>query len=336
MSEKNGADLIDRYVFEVTRRLPQAKRDDIEKELRTLIDDMLETRCGGNVPRDEDVEAVLKELGRPSVLAAKYRDEKRYLIGPDVFEIYLLVVKIVLAAVGGGIILSQVIGYAVTPPDNAFAAIGSFFTTLLAALVQAFAWVTVAFTLIERFVKKDTLKKEMEWNPSDLPPVPENKAIIKKGDPIAGIVFGVVFLIILNVVAGIFGIFVLTDGKTFIPVFDLDAIEAMLPLIDVMVVLGILKDIVKLIVGRYNIQVALSVTVLNICSVILFIYVFAGPAVWNAEFMPQAQAMFGWGDGFARFWNALPKVLAGLAILGNVVDMITAWARALRHRAAAA
>lgn len=40
-------ELIDRYIYAVTKKLPQKQREDIEKELRTLIDDMLEERCAG-------------------------------------------------------------------------------------------------------------------------------------------------------------------------------------------------------------------------------------------------------------------------------------------------
>ena len=39
-------DLIERYIYAVTKRLPQKVQKDISDELRTLIDDMLAERCG--------------------------------------------------------------------------------------------------------------------------------------------------------------------------------------------------------------------------------------------------------------------------------------------------
>ncbi|MDD5018752.1 MAG: hypothetical protein PHO15_11730, partial [Eubacteriales bacterium] len=252
-NQKHAADIIDRYVYDVTRRLKPAQRDDIEKELRTLIDDMLADRTGGVAPAINDVEAVLRELGRPSELAAKYRGEKRYLIGPESFGLYTFVLKIVLAAAAFGIALALIIGYVVTPPQNAFEAIGQFFMSVLSALVQAFAWITIVFALIERYAKKDAMKKEWEWNPGDLPPVPAGKETIKKGEPIVGIIFHVIALIIFNAAPWVIGAYVFTGGETIIPVFDLDVLYSMLILIDVMICLGILKEAAKLIFGRYNI-----------------------------------------------------------------------------------
>ena len=37
-------EMIERYIYEVVRRLPAKQRDDTGRELRSLIDDMLEER----------------------------------------------------------------------------------------------------------------------------------------------------------------------------------------------------------------------------------------------------------------------------------------------------
>ena len=91
-STNNGfAGMIDRYIYDVTRRLPKNQRQDIDAELRGLIEDMVEERSPQ--PEKSDLEAVLTELGRPSALAAKYRGSKRFLIGPELFDVYFLVLK---------------------------------------------------------------------------------------------------------------------------------------------------------------------------------------------------------------------------------------------------
>ena len=58
-------ELIARYVYAVTRELPENQRLDIDKELRSLIEDMLDERCSGSDPAITDIEAVLSELGNP-------------------------------------------------------------------------------------------------------------------------------------------------------------------------------------------------------------------------------------------------------------------------------
>ena len=46
--------LIDRYIYDVVRRLPKDQREDIELELRALIDDML-----GGAAEESEVAGVL-------------------------------------------------------------------------------------------------------------------------------------------------------------------------------------------------------------------------------------------------------------------------------------
>jgi len=79
--------LIDRYIAEVGRHLPEKDRSDIEAEIRSLIEDMLEERGRTVKTADEKVRAeTLEQLGDPQLLAAKYSPPKRYLIGPEWYE----------------------------------------------------------------------------------------------------------------------------------------------------------------------------------------------------------------------------------------------------------
>ena len=66
MSTTSGAGTpVDRYVYDVVRRLPKDQRADIEMELRALIDDMLE----GTAKDEPAVDQVLQSLGNPAALA---------------------------------------------------------------------------------------------------------------------------------------------------------------------------------------------------------------------------------------------------------------------------
>ena len=65
-------DLIERYIYAVTKKLPKRMREDISKELYSLIMDMLESRCGEIKPTDKDIRVVLTELGTPSDLANNF------------------------------------------------------------------------------------------------------------------------------------------------------------------------------------------------------------------------------------------------------------------------
>lgn len=69
-------DLIERYIYAVTKYLPRKNKDDIKEELTGLISDMLDERCGDLPPTEKDVRVVLAELGNPTDLAAKYSPDK--------------------------------------------------------------------------------------------------------------------------------------------------------------------------------------------------------------------------------------------------------------------
>lgn len=78
-------EMIERYIYAVTQKLPQSQREDIAVELRGLIEDMVEERVGDTAD-EKVVEEVLLELGSPREMALKYTGKKRYLIGPELFE----------------------------------------------------------------------------------------------------------------------------------------------------------------------------------------------------------------------------------------------------------
>src|SRR5690349_685079 len=88
--------LINRYVSEVGRHLPLVNgREDIEKELRSTLEDMLEERAEkeGRAP-DESMEIeLLKEYGSPQKVAETYNPHP-YLIGPRIFPFFIMILKV--------------------------------------------------------------------------------------------------------------------------------------------------------------------------------------------------------------------------------------------------
>src|SRR5687767_9095918 len=90
--------LIDRYIAEVGRHLPEKDRADIEAEIRSMLEDMLEERSQqtGKSVDDKVIVEVLEQLGNPQLLASKYAPPKRYLIGPGWYEVYIKTLQRVL------------------------------------------------------------------------------------------------------------------------------------------------------------------------------------------------------------------------------------------------
>jgi hypothetical protein len=108
MNEK-VKDLIERYLYDVVRRLPEKQREDIKQELRTLIEDMLMEKGGVENTTEKDLKLVLEQLGNPADLARSYRGSGKYLIGEKYYDQYILVLKIVLICTGIGLLISFVV-----------------------------------------------------------------------------------------------------------------------------------------------------------------------------------------------------------------------------------
>ena len=80
--------LIDKYIAEVGKHLPRKNRTDIEAEIRSTLEDMLDERKQADSrPEEELVMELLKEYGAPVEVAAKYKPHP-YLIGPRLFPLF--------------------------------------------------------------------------------------------------------------------------------------------------------------------------------------------------------------------------------------------------------
>ena len=93
-------ELVNRYVYEVTKRIPKEQRNEIEMELRELIEDMAE-----GAPLEE----VFVKLGDPAVFARKYREDKNYVISPEYFDNYVWVMKIAIACIWAGLLIATAV-----------------------------------------------------------------------------------------------------------------------------------------------------------------------------------------------------------------------------------
>ena len=180
--------LIETYVYEVTRRLPEKTREDIALELTSTIEDML--------PEDfteQEMMEVLSKLGDPAQLAASYRDTPMHVIGPKVYDAYIWTMKMIIPwAVLITILVHVVETIVLFSGEESILSVviksfGIIIGNIIHVLIQTFFWVTIVFVFIERIglAKSDypMTKYGMKWTPKDLKYVhviPRKKAIFKR------------------------------------------------------------------------------------------------------------------------------------------------------------
>jgi hypothetical protein len=323
--------LIDRYVAEVGKRLPLVKgRADIEKELRSTLEDMLEDRAGkAGRPVDEAMEIeLLKEYGAPDKVAATYNPHP-YLIGPRMFPFFTMVLKIVLTVLTIVLLVTTGIKIGTISPmaGPEFAkAIGEGLAGIVSAAIAAFGNIVLVFAILERFVPASEFKmdEEKEWDPSSLMKEPE-PTDVKPWEPILAIVFTFIALSIFNFNPQLIGIYNFDGAKwTVFPLLT-DAFFRWLPLMNIAWIGEILLNGMLLRSGRWDISTRLVSIGIKIFQIVILYLLITGPSILaitpeslkaSGIFDPEAAQTLG---TMARQGI---RIVLGLAIFGTVVEII--------------
>ncbi|MBP3040755.1 hypothetical protein J9303_14785 [Bacillaceae bacterium Marseille-Q3522] len=332
-------ELIDRYIYAMSQKLPVKQREDIEKEVRGLIEDMLQERTQEREASCEDIEGVLSELGNPSELADQYRGYSRYLIGPEWIDAYWMILKVVLLSSGFGISISFFIQFFVDP-QNVTELFVNYIVSLIQGTITVFVIVTILFGIAEnsRLNKADLIKKnKKEWNPADLPPIPDPKKNIKISEPITGIIFSFLIMMMFIYSGNLIGVFMLDNTQwNVIPVFNPETIHKYLPLLYVIVGIEILKECMKLISRKWTKQLAIYNLIINVVSFVLIAIIFSNPSLWNPEFMQALVDVGGLSNSSETYqivnsiWNFVTHGLIYLLAIGYIVDTIMVFFKAFR------
>lgn len=331
-------DLINRYVYAVTRSLPEKQREDIEKELKALIDDMIEEN-DEPVSYENKVQKVLMELGDPEILADNYRGSKRYLIGPQYYEKYILILKIVLIAVFAGVTMAVMAQSFFTKEQSGLDIIKNYLSVLFSAGLQAFAWTTGAFVVAERSqinmekgnIRKDSLEKG-KWSPSQLPAIPEKKAVIPVHEPVISIIFSTIFFVLLYSTPRVFSAYINFDGDgTVIPVFNQEALQSVRIILVLILLLHIFKEIMKLFTRRWTLKLSVVVTVLSVISIILTLSVFTNPDIWNPDFSSEIVKHMKLTFDFNELWDKFKTGFIAVIIVAGIADVLTTLYKGVRY-----
>jgi hypothetical protein len=339
--------LIDTYISEIGRRLPGKTRADIEAEIRSTLQDMLEEQSqkSGKPVDDEMTLEVLKAYGSPEKVASTYLGE-RYLIGPSLYPIFMLVARIVLvvfgvlAAIGLGVALYQ----AASTPQSALVtilkAIGNFTASAFTALgniVLIFAIIEWALFRAGNKINTEELSKKKEWDPRSLTRIsPPNQ--VKIGETIVEVVGCFIAIIIFNFYPQIIGFTPSLNGVVesgnwaigfgsaqFVPLLSENFFH-FVPYLTFVWAMTILLDIVLLRMGHWNavtrtLQIGLKIINIIIAAAILAVPTLLAvttPSMTTALGDPEAASLL------MTLLTQIVKIALWLSILGNVVEIIKA------------
>lgn len=276
-------ELVDLYVSEVGRRLPNKTHEDIEKEIRSMIMDTLEEQSAAESRPVDDamVESVLERLGSPDKMAASYLPP-RYLIGPDLYPHFMTTLKIVLTVVLilGAVGLGLSLGWKAQLPADVAQELGDTALGLLSSFWGVLGIVVFIFALIQRF-SPDFKAGQKTWKPADLLAARDDERI-KVGELAAEAVFSLILILLVNTYPGVLRSFVNMDGLVIIPEFTA-FLKGFLPWISVLWALQASFNFLLISRGRWETGSRLISIGLSLAGILLAVLLLLGPALFQID-----------------------------------------------------
>jgi hypothetical protein len=287
-------ELVERYIYDVTRRLPEKERLEVRRELEASIADMLpDSPCG------QDVIDALTKLGAPRALAEQYRQHPRYLVSPAMFELYMSVLKITVAAASA--VFACVGAFTALSSDSISGVIEAIISSAVYGALQAAFWVTVGFAIAERHGVKPK-----PWAVSDLPRLPDQKGVkIPRSSSIAGIALSVIFtaLPIMMILRGEWLIVLSRRSEVIVP-FSQAALIRSIPYIVLLGIAVLSINILKLCWARWNMPLLAANLTYNVAWASIAIYILHWPDLFSDELISFANTLAADTGSFSHAWQS--------------------------------
>lgn len=316
--------LLDKYIVEVGKHLPHKNRLDLQTEIRSTLEDMLEDRSKATgKPADEAlVSEVLAEFGAPSKVAAAYQPT-RYLIGPRLYPFFTMVVKIVMSV----LTVVSMIGFGIAFASGAttgaafLAAFGKWIVQFVTGIISAFGNIVLVFAILERVLPASEFKAEEEkWAPADLDAEPDPDEA-KRSELIFEILFTMLGLAVLNLYPQIIGIAGNMNGTWyFVPALT-NVFFRYLPWINLLSALQIVLDLFLLRKGLWQTSTRLTNLALEVGGIALAIVMLRGPALVDASALANTP-VGGATEVLIPMLNFLPVMVLSILIIVQSVEAL--------------
>ncbi|HKL94680.1 MAG TPA: hypothetical protein VJZ69_05285 [Clostridia bacterium] len=283
--------LIEMYVYEVKKQLPESERAEVGRELEANIYDMLPEN-----PSENEIKSVLEKLGSPEKLAEKFRQNPKYLISPAYYNQYINSLKLFVPII---IIFAAVVGFIVGLVESLSAnyqeienlieeVITSTLSTGISAGFVSAVFITIGFVIAER-VNTNNQKSESVWSVDNLKEIPKEKyKTIPLTDSIISIALTIIFSVLAILVAtNVFDRFVWIKISEYevSNIFDSEFLRICLYIIPIFAVLQIIKETIKIVSRKWNIAVFVTVIVTNLLMVAGSIFLLLYKPIFSGEFI---------------------------------------------------
>jgi hypothetical protein len=287
--------LIDLYVAEVGRHLPEKQREDIQNEVRSAIEDALEdeARAQGKAPDEVLAAGVLKRFGPPEKTAASYLPP-RYLIGPELYPQFIKTVGVVasLGVLVWAIVFGVSLGTSAQARADIVPVLFQAFGGLMNALFFGAAVVVWVFAVIQ-WTSRGLAGQPREWDPNQLKeqagPDPDR---IAPYELMIETVIVIAAILIFNLYPQWIGIYWFQNGHWLTAPVLGEAFFRYLPLMNLWWALQGVHNLILLAQRRWQPLTRWFNFGLNALRIAIFVQILFGPPVLNLDVSPLAGLTF--------------------------------------------
>ncbi len=301
--------LIEDYIYNVTKRLPEKMRTDIEEELYVTILDMID----GNLEDENQVKSVLTELGSPKVLALKYKDKPESLISSLYYETYLLYLKFSLA-VGG--ILGFLIGSLIYILYSEKAIYEKILKSLCMGTILMFIGFILAFTVVTCvFAVVDRIElTKTQWQLDKMTHKPSHdKLHISKEKSLRRVSISLVLGIIGTILISVGKLGIKDSSGIFYPVFNKQLTPVFITLFILCLIAGLMTSYAKIKTGTWNLTTTILSTVYMVMMTICTIAFLAQPNLIPEGFIITLAHKFSFDE------TLFQNIFSGFIISSSIV-----------------
>lgn len=242
-------DLLERYLYQVRKFLPIKERNDVIKELRSLILDQLEAYPESD--QEYKLNEILIEMGTPRDTARKYRED-RPLLSREMEPVIEFIIKIMVITFPLVFLFAQLIGFltandSYTTMDLLLHLVYQI-PTIISALLSAIGIVFLIFVLVERYINPKFELPVEHFNPKSLPDIPTKDFKVNIVGVIIEMLITVLFLYLINYQEGLIAVYY--DGNSE-PLLNAN-FQKILPLLNIGLFITIVVNIYYVFARRKN------------------------------------------------------------------------------------
>ncbi|KGN42306.1 permease prefix domain 1-containing protein [Knoellia aerolata] len=310
--------LTDRYVWTVTRHLPDDTGPDVARELRATIADAVDAKVDSGVEPALAEQEVLSDLGDPDVLARTYGGRPAYLIGPGVYPDYVRLMRILPVIVLPLVLVGSFAARVVSTGESWGQILLDAFLLVLSVGVHLAFWVTLTFAVIEWSRPEAERDRPLsEWKPDQLTTeVPWRS--VGLGETVASVVFSVAMAALVAwQFAGVSG----NAVQVLNP--DVDAIWKV-ALVGLFLVDAVLAVAVRR-VGRWTPTLAAVNVASNAAAAVLLLWLLS-----RDELLTDLPTVLGERFGWSTDWSVPAALVAAIIVVITVWDGTEAVVKARR------